>query len=446
MNHEPQASSDAASGLSVRRAVLAPWAGLAFLVAALATIPFGIPLTRDYPYVSPLSREYTWLLAGLGALTLALAWRDPLARRRTLTLWPALAILAAWGVAIASSSEPRVSLSRSYGMGLFAFGFVAAQVVTWDQRAFRWLTWAIAAVVIACIADIAAQWAIGKALFTGQARQHPGFHGSQGNPNDAAVIGILMPMCSIALAGPRGMIAYAALVLVASSAWILSASRQVALGWLAGGVVPLLRRVPTKWLGGAIVAVVAVIAIAFAASPQLRGRVQATLDRGLGERAGVYAFGLSKCTERPLTGIGPGMFGNHYVRAVRAGWTWEGRKLIPIGMPWVHSLPIEVMCESGIVGTVAFGATLVALVRRLRRAWRRRVPSRDVLLAIMTALGVMALVGLVDLSFIKDWVRICFWMLLGLGFSQWGVADDRADEAASGAGVPRAQRRRRSKG
>jgi O-antigen ligase len=129
------------------------------------------------------------------------------------------------------------------------------------------------------------------------------------------------------------------------------------------------------------------------------------------------AYGVTLFVDHPVTGIGPGLFGQYYQRDARNGWSWRGTPLPKVGMPWVHSLPVEVLCELGVVGGLAFAAALVVAVRR---AWRARIGSGlqgRVAVAVLAVLAAGFVAGLVDLTFIKDWVRCLFWLVLGLGLS-----------------------------
>jgi len=388
----------------MRRDDLAPMAALALLAAALAIIPYG----------APVATLYQWVVAALGIAVLLLMFADPQQRWRRVSVWPMLAILTAWGIAIYRCPMTQTSLERSYGMALYAPCFIAAQVVAWNPRLLRALLWGVLAAVIACVVDVLAQWAIGSSLFTGQPKRHAGFHGSQGNQNDLACVSVLLPLTSAVLPGIAGVALYVAMLAVTSPVWILSKSRQIMIGWLLGALPPLAPRVPRKWLLIAAVGMVGLIALAVTASPELRARVTQTASAGLGERGPVFGFGLTLFTVHWIDGAGPGLFGNYYLSALKAKWTWMGQRPPPIGMPWVHSLPIEVLCETGIIGVLAMLASLAEALRRLFRAWRSAATDRTMLVAVMTAAGCMAAIGLIDLTFIKDWVRVCFWMLLGL--------------------------------
>jgi len=409
---------------AMMRDQLAPVAALAVLAMSLATIPYG----------APMAPAYQWGLLALGIAMISLMYADPQRRWRQVTIWPLIAILAAWGIAIYRCPMAQTSLERSYGLGLFALCFIAAQVVAWHPRLLRALMWAVLLTVLVCVADVAVQWGVGESLVRGQPKRHAGFHGSQGNQNDLAVVSVLLPLTSAAMAGTRGVALYIAMLAITAPVWILSKSRQIMLGWFIGALPPLAARIRRKWLLAAAVGLVACTAAAVLLSPELRARAAQTASAGLGERGPVFGFGLELFTAHWVDGAGPGLFGNYYLSALKAKWTWMGQRPPPIGMPWVHSLPIEVLCETGVIGALAMLASLAEAVRRLFRAWRSAATDRTLLIAIITAAGCMATIGLIDLTFIKDWVRVCFWMILGLCYAM----APRAEPDAVDAGFPAA--------
>ena len=391
----------------MRREHFAPAAALAFMALSFSVIPYG----------APIAPAYQWVIALVGVATVVLAFTDPLGRGRTVSYWPAIAILAAWGIAIARSADPPASLERSFGMGIYAMCFIAVQAIAWNPRTLRLLLWGVILTILACVADVGAQWYSDSSLFTGQRRVHFGFHGSQGNQNDLAIVSILLPLTSAALPGARGLALYLAMMAVSAPMWVLARSRQVVLGWFIGALLPLAARVRIKWLIVIAIAMVGAIVAAAALSPDLRARIMSTTSRGFGERGPIWGFGLWLFSFFWTTGAGPGLFNNYYVPAAVRGWTWMGEPLQRTGMPWVHSLPIEVLCETGLVGAAAVTSALVGAVRRLVRAWKSAATDRTLLMAIISAASCMMIVGLVDLTFAKDWVRICFWMILGLAYA-----------------------------
>jgi O-antigen ligase len=170
----------------------------------------------------------------------------------------------------------------------------------------------------------------------------------------------------------------------------------------------------------AVLAVVVTVAAAVALTPALRSRAVQTWREGAGIREQLTVYGMELFAEHPVTGIGPGLFGQYYQLDAREGWSWRGTPLPKVGMPWVHSLPVEVLCELGLIGAAAYAATLWVV---MRRAWRgRRSPDLQgrVAVAVLAVLAAGALAGLVDLTFIKDWVRCGFWLAVGLGLAVGG--------------------------
>jgi O-antigen ligase len=196
-------------------------------------------------------------------------------------------------------------------------------------------------------------------------------------------------------------------------AW-LSASRQAALAWVVGLSVVAGARMGRR---RAVVAVVVAVAATVALTPALRSRAVETWREGAGIREQLTVYGMELFAEHPVTGIGPGLFGQYYQLDAREGWSWRGTPLPKVGMPWVHSLPVEVLCELGLIGAAAYAATLAIVLRRL---WRARImPGLEgrVAVAVLAVLAAGALAGLVDLTFIKDWVRCGFWLAVGLGLA-----------------------------
>ncbi|MBU3729337.1 MAG: hypothetical protein FGM37_08850, partial [Phycisphaerales bacterium] len=261
-------------------------AALALLAVSLAIIPYG----------APVATPYQWVVAALGIAVLVLTYADPQQRWRSVSVWPVIAIVAAWGIAVYRCPLSQASLERSYGMGLYSTCFIAAQVVAWNPRMLRALLWAALIAVLACVADVSAQWVMGKSLFTGQPLKHAGFHGSQGNQNDLACVSILLPLTSAVMPGIAGVAIYAAMLALTSPVWILSKSRQIMLGWLIGALPPLVPRIPRRWLVVAAITMAAVVAAAVATSPGLRERLAQTASAGLGERGPVFGLGLTMFT------------------------------------------------------------------------------------------------------------------------------------------------------
>jgi hypothetical protein len=71
----------------------------------------------------------------------------------------------------------------------------------------------------------------------------------------------------------------------------------------------------------------------------------------------------------------------------------------------------------GALGLAGYATVIWVAVARLVRAHRRGGSTRELAVAVSAAALAMGVMSLVDLTFIKDWVRVCWWLVLGLGFA-----------------------------
>lgn len=384
-----------------------PWLAAAFIVACLSTIPTG----------TPVSTAMLMALGALGVVVVALARMDR--RWGGVVWWPVAGILGAMAISVLRCQLPGLAVERSTSAGVFALVALAAQIAAWRARALRTVLWACAAVVVVVAADVGWQRLTGFSLLRGVPGEGGRLAGSHGNTNDVAVASLMVPF-GVAVFPSSAWLGLVALALVGGVPAWLSASRQAVLAWVVGLAVTLAPRITRRQAYFVGIGVTAVVSATVAFTPALRARAAQTWREGVGVREILTVYGVSLAAEHPITGIGPGLFGQYYTRDARSGWSWNGESLPKVGMPWVHSLPVEVFCELGAVGVAAYGAALVVVVRR---AWRaRRLPGLDgrVAIAVLAVLSAGTIAGLVDLTFIKDWVRCGFWLAVGLGLAMGG--------------------------
>ncbi len=391
-----------------------PWLASSYSLTCLGTIPYGAPPSNSF---------ILWLgLAGVAIVGLARASAG--GRWTGISIWPVLAILGAMAISIASCRLPGLAFSRSTSFGVFAVLAIIVQVARWDQRAFRLVLWGVFAAMVAITTDVAWQRLTGYSRWTGQVGDPGGrLSGSHGNANDLAAAPLLLPLvlAAIPTCGPawRRLTLGTITAVMAGVPVVLSASRQAAIAWVVGLGVMMGGGRGWHWrraLWGLSAIAVTAVAVVWL-SPALQHRAVQTMRQGFDIREQLTVYGLELFTVAPVTGIGPGLFGQYYKVSATEGWEWRGVALPRVGMPWVHSLPVEILCELGLVGAAAYGAVLFVVVRR---AWRCRAaghPDSRLAWAILATLAAGSLAGLVDLSFIKDWVRCEFWLVVGLAMS-----------------------------
>lgn len=155
-------------------------------------------------------------------------------------------------------------------------------------------------------------------------------------------------------------------------------------------------------------------------------------------RPALLAEGLRQWGEAPVFGIGPNMYPVES-QTVNAGTrTLQGQH--------AHNLIVTMGAEQGIVGLIALGLFIVAIVQAVRMARRIAVPRsaprpRDiplgaaVTLAAMGGLVSLAAAGVVDYPLRNALTRSTAWMLVGLLLAGQRVAQ-RQGEASSAQRAP----------
>jgi hypothetical protein len=403
-----------------------PWSAVAVLAISLLTIPYGAPMP---PW-------YQWMEVGAGVLFGIALLADPRRRWRDLTYWPLVVILAAWGLSIAGCAFPKETADRSIGMAGYSVLFIAVQVAMRRSATLHALRWIVSGVLLLIALDVAWQRWDGYSLIrevrAGELhRQFTGFTafgGSQGNRNDLAVVGVLLPLAIPPLRLWPSMVFAGVVAAATASTWLISESRQTMMAWGVSLAGLLGLRASWRTRFAVVGTLLAVCIVAIYVVPGLRARFMGIMENPLGDRGMPTLYSIKLFLDAPLFGVGPSLFGHYWVLGVRDGWQWEGRPLPAVGMPWVHCVPLEVLCELGITGLAAYSAAISGGVAQLRRCLRGRSRVRDLAAATLVAVSSAALVSLLDITFIKNWVRIVFWLLLGLSYGiTLALRDDPQD-------------------
>ena len=117
----------------------------------------------------------------------------------------------------------------------------------------------------------------------------------------------------------------------------------------------------------------------------------------------------------PVVGHGPRTFGMHYSSYISnhifPSWLFVDSRFVP----WPHNLYFEVLAEQGIIGFVTL-ATL--LYKGLSASWnfRRAIAGEPRILGagLFSALVSFCFASLFELTFLRQWVVITFFMILAL--------------------------------
>ena len=415
---------------------LAPWVALVATGMALGLLPFA----------HTPSRTYLLAFALVSIASLLCARFDQRDRWRRIIYWPVLLFLGAFGCSILASDLRPLLIHRFWAMPVLALLMPVVQIACWRSVTRRGVLILILCTVLITTLDLLLQRLTGRSM-SGEVLTGPGNivqSGSLGNPNDLASLMVLLPLALAALPRRNRVLSLVAAILIIAStniAAVLITSRQVLIGWCVASLAGLLNFgerstwKPNPLVLMLMVVVVAVSCLQFMGVPLLSTEgfsteFVMTVESGMGtERSLQYRYAWWLFTESPWLGIGSGGFGEYWALGIANGWTWNGTPLPSVAMPWVHNLELEVLCETGLVGAAAFLICIGHALRGCTRGLRRGPEARTLALAVLGSGLVFLVIGLVDMSFIKDWVRVVFWLGLGLAAAAGTSENDLPEKA-----------------
>jgi tetratricopeptide (TPR) repeat protein len=350
----------------------------------------------------------TVLAAGVGVVWLAVRLKTHARIKSTGLEWPLMAMVASQWIATAASPAPRLSIETTASLTLWAIAFI----LLCDLFAQGWpqgyvlngllvVSFLAAAETLGVMLIWAAPW-----LRQGQ---WPPFvlrafrpNTSLGNPNlIAIVLNLLLPLWIVRLVGPGSrrtrlvagaglLISLAALVACASRAGTLATLFTLGLmttllWWKTPAAVQRMwrqwQRWPGVWRAGSVVAVLAMVGLA-------AWRLGAPLVNYLFQgRWDYWRPAWQMFLASPLLGGGPGL---HLLFQTRID-SIPPQPLFPHG----HSLIVETLGSSGLVGGAALVWLGAAGVAGLWRRWQH-TPHRLLAAALISGLAGAILHHLMD--------------------------------------------------
>lgn len=391
------------------------WPGLAVLVVLV---------------LLPVGRLAEAPLALAGVAGVVLAWkaranlRDDAGVRLVAALfaccWLAALISAPGAVAPEKTWSTVAALLRFLPFTLFAV-LALRDAALWPS-----IEWAAATVVVLWLLDAWVQ------IFTGfsiagpmEAERLSGIFGA-GNLKLGPVLAVLSPFvlnAARARFGARGLIVAAVFVLMpvllagSRAAWLMYALVVAVFAWQQ-------TRMPRRfavWVLGALVVAGLAAWTADQGSAAFAARVQRTLlvlrgsegsiDEASAGRLRIWGTALRMAAAHPVAGVGVRGFRYAYPRYAQPGDAFVDAKTDE-GAFHAHSLVLEVLSETGVIGLLLWiGAAAIAV-----RAWRRAgVDARARALAPGLGLAVMCFPLNTQLAFYATsaW-SLLFWWLLAL--------------------------------
>ncbi|HEV8310038.1 MAG TPA: O-antigen ligase family protein [Methylomirabilota bacterium] len=338
-------------------------------------------------------------------------------------LVPFALFMSTTGISVLFSAFPEASLSRAAYAPIAALLFLAIQDVLIQPSAYRRLLVVASVVVLLLGLDGAYQFWTGASLLGGNLRfGGPGgrIAGSLPNPNDMALIPILLPLALTVVVFVPWPWATALTLLglpVALATTLLSGSRNAWLGLaVAFGTLGAFRSHHRLALGAAALAAALFAAALALGLGHIADRMHLIFDAPNDPRVGYWLVAWRMFTESPLFGKGIHTYEEFYL-------PYLSRIRLPAGyapevafIPWAHNLYLEILAERGIVGAVGCGALGLAITRGLVRVFVDSMPAeaKCVAAGVASALAAFLVLGIFDLTFLKDWVLLIFVLLAAL--------------------------------
>ena len=353
---------------------------------------------------------------------------------------PILIFFGSFVLTIAASESFWPSLYRASYLPIALLVFFSAQYVFVDVNSFRRLSIVLSGVVFLIAVDGVVQMATGESLlgnwplYSNTTRIRAGLP----HPNDLSMLAVLIPIALMPLFTESSwsirVVVASVLPLVIITA-VASRSRNTWVGLTcAFGVLLLLTRF-RKALG--VVGIFVVLLLAFAWTFDV-GRF-ATRIASLGNleqegRIGIWLTSLEMFKQHPWLGIGPNLFADFYLSVLDTTPLPDGYQPEKAYIPWAHNLYLEALAERGVVGLMAMGFVIAAAIRRVFMALQRagNGPQRNYAVALASSWTAFLVMGLFDLTFLKDWVLLVFVLLVALsGRLEILPADDRVPEPST---------------
>ena len=402
----------------IRIATLLCGASVATLILAL---PFGRPLATWFGAVVAGSLVIGVLFARLGGF----AFRGMVP----------VALFAASGVLSTSlSSYSEISWNRASAGLILLFVFPAAQVIAQSAQSCRVIGIVSLMIVLGTVVDLAWQPLFGRSLLLGIPAPAGAsrYSGSLPNPNEVAFLAIAAPIAmgfglrAKAFRVVVGVGTIAAAVLCGSRAMLLGLAAAAS---LAGGLAT--RR---RWWGiGIALSTIAMIAITawIVDLGSVRARVSETLHISEDSRIRVWRIAYEAWLQRPMIGNGPCVFFEIH-EASRSTTRPSGWETPLGGMPWVHNLPLEILCERGMLGFALAAIVALSFVRDLKKSLREKYHRAEAF-ALASAAAAFATMSMFDLSLLKDWCALLLWLIAGLaaGFASRATQNSDAESRAA---------------
>lgn len=133
------------------------------------------------------------------------------------------------------------------------------------------------------------------------------------------------------------------------------------------------------------------------------------------QRIPLWTAALAMFRDAPVNGHGLNSFGSHYISYVRAVNLPEWIRVDPRFTPWPHNLYLELLAERGIVGLTALLLVLGSGIKAALGSCKNGTEETAIWAkGALSALLGFSFAAVFELSFLRLWVVVTLFMLLGV--------------------------------
>jgi O-antigen ligase len=374
-------------------------------------------------FVVGLGVSITLAQTALALLTLHLLWRlrDPAVRAAARwPLWPpVLAFSAVTIVSALLSGSPAASLESAKGLLLVAALYVTADAVRDPQAAGRFLFGLTLAATVAAVVGLL-QVGLCPGLEAPAAGPRWLYHRCDRAHGFFSIYMTLAGVLSLVLLatlprllpGGGALPRYGAPWLLMLGALVATYTRGAWIGFAAGALTMAAAVRRGRWL--LLAGLLLLAGGTLVGPPELRHRVLSMADpdeAGIRERFYMWRSGLAMWRERPVLGRGPGGVKREYAR-------YALPEAFKKRTGHVHSTPLQILVERGVLGLAAWLAIWAAFFARciglLRRLPSEATVERGLVVGSLAAIVAFLVGGLSEHNFGDSEVAMVAWALMAL--------------------------------
>ncbi|MAI80231.1 MAG: hypothetical protein CL917_14880 [Deltaproteobacteria bacterium] len=333
-----------------------------------------------------------------------------------------LLFFLSFAVSIWMSDLWELSLERAYFLPIGLLLLIAFQDAFQSQASLLRLSFVFLAILAALGVNGTYQAYTGHTLFLGEPLYGTRVAAGLPHPNDLVLVPLCLPLALAAVAQQRRIwlfLGTAVIAILSLFTLAVSQSRNALLGLVVVLGVTLVLSNRRRWvLVFLLVGIAAIGLAAFFGLDSVTDRLsKISVTRLQAEgRVGIWIAAWEMFLESPWVGKGPFVYGDLYHIFLERAELPDGYQPEDAFIPWAHSLYLEALAERGILGLATFLLLSGTALWLAFRTWLRASSDGQKLYAgalVATWLGFLVM-GVSDLTFLKDWVLIFFLLLVSL--------------------------------